>query len=326
MSDCGIRILDLYEREETVKAIVCARYGLKGLRLEEVGKPSPADNEVLVKIHASSVNYNVLFYVRGRPFAARLIGGGLLRPICRIPGGDIAGRVEAVGRNAKRFRPGDEVFGDTDRCGYGAYAEYVSVPEDALVAKPVNVSFEEAAAASQAALVALQGLRDRGEIRAGQKVLIYGASGGIGTFGVQIAKSFGAEVTGVCSTRNLDLVRSIGADHVIDYTRDDFTRNGQQYDLILATAGYRSIFDYRRALSPEGIYVVTGGSMRGRHAMAQIFQAVALGPRLSKTGGKEVPHADHGSVRRGSCLPERADGGRQSEAGHRPVLPVEGGR
>ena len=196
----------------------------------------------------------------------------LVKPKLKIPGSDIAGRVEAVGRNAKQFRPGDEVFGDLSNCGRGGYAEYVCVPENVLALKPANISFEEAAAVPEAALVALQALRDKGQIKAGQKVLIYGASGGIGTFAVQIAKYFGAEVTGVCSTRNLDMVRSIGADHVIDYAQEDFSKNGQRYNLIVATAGYRSIFDYKRASSPNGMYVATGGSM------AQIFQGLLIGP------------------------------------------------
>jgi NADPH:quinone reductase-like Zn-dependent oxidoreductase len=267
-----------------MKAIVCTKYGLPDvLKLEEIQKPTPSDDEVLVEVHASSVNFNNLVLVKG-PFVSRLMGFGLLKPKHKIPGTDIAGRVEAVGRNVKQFQPGDEVFG----CGYGAFAEYVCVPESALALKPANVSFEEATAAAQAAIVALQGLRDKGHIQTGQKVLIYGASGGIGTFAVQIAKSFGAEVTGVCSTRNLDMVRSIGADHVIDYTKEDFTKSGQRYDLILATAGYRSIFDYKRALSSKGIYVCIGGSMRGPKAMAQIFQAMLLGPLISMTGSKKL--------------------------------------
>ena len=272
-----------------MKAIVFTKYGpLDSLKLEEIQKPTPGDDEVLVKVHASSVNYNNLIRVTGKLFLARLMGIGLLKPKYKIPGNDIAGRVEAVGRNVKQFQPGNEVFGDLSMCGHSAYAEYVSVPENAIALKPANISFEEAAAVPEAALVALQGLRDKGQIQTGQKVLIYGASGGIGTFAVQIAKSFGAEVTGVCSTRNLDMVRSIGADHVIDYTKEDFTKNGQRYDLILATAGYRSIFDYKRALSPKGIYVATGGSMRGPKAMAQIFQAILLGPWISMAGRKKL--------------------------------------
>jgi NADPH:quinone reductase-like Zn-dependent oxidoreductase len=217
-----------------VKAIFYTKYGPPEdvLELKEVEKPTPKDNEVLVKIYASSINAGDLFLVRGKPFVARL-SSGLLKPKYTIPGGDIAGQVEAVGRNVRQFQPGDEVFGDIGHCGFGAYAEYVSVPENALALKPVNTTYEEAAAVPQYALVALQGLRDKGQIQPEQKVLINGASGGIGTFAVQIAKSFGAEVTGVCSTRNLDMVRSIGADHVIDYTQEDFTKSEQRYDLIL---------------------------------------------------------------------------------------------
>jgi len=265
-----------------MKAIVCTKYGPPDvLELKEVAKPIPKDDEVLVKVHAASMTFSNLFLVSGKPFLIRLMFG-LLKPKLRIPGSDIAGRVEAVGRNGKRFRPGDEVFGDLSRCGRGGFAEYVSVPENELGLKPANISFAEAAAVPEAALVALQGLRDKGRIQKGQKVLIVGASGGIGTFAVQIAKSFGAEVTGVCGARNLDMVRSIGADHVIDYAKEDFTKNGQRYDLILATKGYRSIFDYQRALSPRGIYVMTGGSW------AQIFQALLIGPWISMAGSKKL--------------------------------------
>lgn len=265
-----------------MKAIVCTKYGPPEiLQLQEIEKPTPRDNEVLVKVYASSVNYNNLAHVRGEPFLARF-WVGLLKPKYKVPGGDIAGRVESIGRNVTLFQPGNDVYGDLSACGYGAFAEYVCVPENVLALKPANISFEEAAAGAQAAVVALQGLRNQGQIKKEQMVLVYGASGGIGTFAVQIAKSFGAEVTGVCSTRNLDLVHSIGADQVIDYTRNDFTKNGQKYDLIIATAGYRSIFDYKRALRPSGIYVATGG------AMAQIFQALLLGPLISMTGNKKM--------------------------------------
>lgn len=271
-----------------MKAIVCAKYGQLGdLKLKEIQKPIPGDNEVLIKIYASSVNYNILGHVRGKPFLARL-WIGFLKPKFMIPGNDIAGRIEAIGGNVTRFQPGDDVFGDIFSRGFGAFAEYVSVPENLLALKPTNLTFEETAAVPEAALVALHGLRNKGKIQAGQKVLIYGASGGIGTFAVQIAKAFGAEVTGVCSTRNLDMVRSIGADHIIDYTKEDFTKNGLRYDLILATAGYRSIFDYKRSLNPRGIYVATGGSMKGRHAMGQIFQGMLLGPLISMTGKKKM--------------------------------------
>jgi NADPH:quinone reductase-like Zn-dependent oxidoreductase len=266
-----------------MKAIVCTEYGPPDLlQYAEVEKPAPKDDEVLVEVHATSVNYSTTAYVTGKPSVIRLMGGGLLKPKYRIPGAEVAGKVEAVGRNVKQFQPGDEVFGDLSNCGRGGFAEYVCVPENAIGLKPANLSFEEAAAVPEAALVALQALRDKGQIQKEQKVLVYGASGGIGTFAVQIAKYFGAEVTGVCSTRNLDMVRSLGADHVIDYTKEDFTQNGQRYDLIVATAGYRSIFDYKRALSPKGIYVSTGGYM------AQTFQALLLGPFISMTGRKKL--------------------------------------
>jgi NADPH:quinone reductase-like Zn-dependent oxidoreductase len=271
-----------------MKAIVSTQYGSPDvLQFTEVEKPTPRDNEVLVKIHAASVNAGDWHLLRGKPFLMRLMGYGLLKPKYRILGSDIAGRIEAVGRNVKQFQAGDEVFGNTATYGFGDFAEYVSVPEDALVLKPTTLSFEEAAAIPQAALVALQGLRDKGQIQPGQKILIYGASGGIGTFAVQIATSFGAEVTAVCSTRNLDMARSIGADHVIDYTKEDFTRNGQQYDLILAVNGYHSLFDYKRALRPRGRYVMTGGSS------TQMFQAMLLGPLVSMTGRQKMGSSAH---------------------------------
>jgi NADPH:quinone reductase-like Zn-dependent oxidoreductase len=271
-----------------MKAIVYTHYGPPDvLKLEEVEKPTPQDNEVLVKVHATSVNAGDWHLLRGKPFLMRLMGFGLLKPKNKILGSDIAGRVEAVGRNVKQFQTGDEVFGNTVEYGFGGFAEYVSVPENALVLKPTKISFEEAAAVPQAALVALQGLRDKGQIQPGQKVLIHGAGGGIGTFAVQLAKSFGAEVTAVCSTRNVDIVRSIGADHVIDYTQEDFTQNGQRYDLILAVNGYHSISAYKRALNPEGVYVMTGGSN------AQMFQAMLLGPLISRTGRQKMGNSAH---------------------------------
>jgi NADPH:quinone reductase-like Zn-dependent oxidoreductase len=262
-----------------MKAIVYEKFGPpEFLQLKEVDKPTPKDDEVLVKIHAASVNYSDYAFLRGEPFFLRLMGAGLLKPSHKILGLDIAGRVEAVGRNVKQFQPGNEVFG---KSGFGAFAEYRCVTEEQLVTKPDNSSFEEAAAVPQSAVTALQALRDNGQIRSGRKVLINGASGGVGTFAVQIAKSFGAEVTAVCSTRHLDIARSIGADHVIDYKEEDFTRNGQRYDLILAANGYHPISDYKRALSPEGIYVATGPT-------AQLFQAMLLGPFMSMTGSKKM--------------------------------------
>src|SRR6266700_3115181 len=212
----------------------------------------------------------------------RLMGFGLLKPKHKILGASVAGQVEAVGRNVTQFQPGDEVFGDLSQCGFGAFAEYVSVPENALALKPTRLTFEEVATVPVSAVTALQGLRDKGQIQPGQKVLINGASGGVGPFAVQIAKSFGAEATAVCSTRNVAMARSIGADHVIDYTQEDFTKNGQRYDLILAANGYHPISAYKRALSPKGMYVMTGGSG------AQMFQAMLLGPLISMTGSKKM--------------------------------------
>ncbi len=263
-----------------MKAIVYTKYGSPDvLELKEVEKPTLKDNEVLIKIHAASVNAYDWHFLTADIFLIRLMGGGLLKPKNTRLGADIAGRVEAVGRNVKQFQPDDEVFGDI---GHGGFAEYGCAPDSRLALKPANLSFEEAAAVPMAALTALQGLRDKGQIQPGQKVLINGASGGVGTFAVQVAKSFGAEVTAVCSTRNLDQARSLGADHVIDYTKENFTQNGQQYDLVFAANGYHSLSAYKRALAPKGIYVMAGGTM------AQIFQAMLLGSWMSKTGGKKM--------------------------------------
>ncbi len=262
-----------------MKAIVYTKYGSPDiLLLKEVEKPTPKDDQVLVKILAASANAYDWHMMRAKPFLVRFMGGGLLKPKNTILGADMAGRVEAVGGNVKQFRPGDEVFG----AGRGSFAEYVCTSENAIALKPANVSFEEAAAVPMAGITALQGLRDKGRIQPGRKVLIHGASGGVGTFAVQIAKLFGAEVTAVCSTRNQDLARSLGADHVIDYTREDFSKQEQRYDLIFAANGDRSILDYRRALSPKGIYVMAGGST------AQIFQAMLLAPWISLLGSKKM--------------------------------------
>jgi len=266
-----------------MKAIVCPKYGSPDvLQLKEIEKPTFNEDEVLVNVHAASVNAYDWHLLTADIFLVRLMGGGLLKPKNTKLGADIAGRVEAVGRNVKQFQQGDEVFGDIAAYGNGGFGEYVSVPESALALKPANLSFEAAAAVPMAAVTALQGLRDQGQIQPGQKVLINGASGGVGTFAVQIAKSFGAEVTAVCSTRNMDQAHSLGADHVIDYTQEDFTQNGQQYDLILAVNGYHPLSAYKRALTPKGIYVMAGGSP------AQIFQAMLLGPMNSKTGGRKM--------------------------------------
>jgi NADPH:quinone reductase-like Zn-dependent oxidoreductase len=263
-----------------MKAIVHEKYGSPDvLQLKDVEKPTPKDDEVLIKVYAASVNKYDWHFLTADIFLIRLMGGGLLKPKNTRLGADVAGRVEEVGRNVKQFQPGDEVFGDI---GHGGFAEYACAPESRLALKPANLSFEEAAAVPMAALTALQGLRDTGQIQPGQKVLINGAAGGVGTFAVQIAKWFGAEVTAVCSTRNLDQARSIGADHIIDYTKENFTQNGQQYDLIFAANGYHSLSAYKRALTPRGIYVMAGGST------AQIFQAMLMGSWMSETGGKKM--------------------------------------
>jgi NADPH:quinone reductase-like Zn-dependent oxidoreductase len=267
-----------------MKAIVCTKYGSPDvLQLREVVKPVPQEDEILIKIHAASINSRDLRMLRAKPFFIRLLPGGLLRPKNKILGADVAGRVEAVGSSVKQFKPGDEVFGYLPSAtGRGTFAEYVCANENAIALKPVNLTFEQAAAVPLAAITALQGLRDKGNIQPGQKVLINGASGGVGTFAVQIAKAFGAEVTAVCSTNNLEMVCSLGADHVIDYKVEDFTQNGQQYDLILAVNGYHPISDYLRALKPEGTYVVAGGSM------LQLIQAAGNGKRNSNTGGQKI--------------------------------------
>jgi NADPH:quinone reductase-like Zn-dependent oxidoreductase len=262
-----------------MKAIVCPRYGPPDvLQFTEVEKPIPKDNEVLIKLYAASVNPLDLFSMRGAPLIRRI--PGLRTPKQKIIGADIAGRVEAAGRHVKQFQPGDEVFGAS--FAGGGFAEYVCTIEERLALKPINISFEDAAAVPVAAITALQGLRDKGHIQRGWKVLVDGASGGVGTFAVQIAKSFGAEVTAVCSTRNVNTARSIGADHVIDYTREDFTKSGQRYNLIMGANAYHSIFDYMRALSPDGIYVIVGGGL------ARIFQGMLLAPVLTRFGSKKT--------------------------------------
>jgi NADPH:quinone reductase-like Zn-dependent oxidoreductase len=267
-----------------MKAIVCTKYGSPDvLQLQEVAKPAPLDDEVLIRIHAASVNARDWRFMRAKPFFIRLVPGGLLRPKNKILGADVAGRVEAVGRYVRQFKPGDEVFGYLPSAtGRGTFAEYVCANENLLTLKHANLTFTQAAAVPLAAITALQGLRDNGNIQPGQKVLINGASGGVGTFAVQIAKAFGAEVTAVCSTRNLEVARSLGADHVIDYKKEDFTQNGQQYDLILAVNGYHPISDYLRALKPEGTHVVAGGSM------LQLIQAAGNKKRNSNIGGQKI--------------------------------------
>jgi NADPH:quinone reductase-like Zn-dependent oxidoreductase len=266
-----------------LKAITYHRYGApEVLEFQDVDPPVMKDDEVLVRVRAASVNPRDWHYMRGLPYIVRPIG-------LRIPkdggiGSDVAGQVEAVGKDVTRFRPGDEVFAFVVS---GAFAEYTAVPEAFLGHKPANLTFEQAAAVPLAALTALQGLRDQAPVQPGQKVLIIGASGGVGTFAVQIAKSFGAEVTGVCSTRNVDLVRSLGADHVIDYTRQDFAGNGRRYDLVFQLAGTRSPSDCRRALTPKGTLVLSSGESDGRWIgpLDRIIKAAVLAPFVSQQIG-----------------------------------------
>jgi NADPH:quinone reductase-like Zn-dependent oxidoreductase len=262
-----------------MKAIVYHNYGSADvLKYEELEKPTPGNSEVMVKVRAASLNALDWRMMLGKPVLMRLMLGGLRKPKQTRPGVDLAGQVEAVGREVTKFKPGDEVFG----VGRGALAEYVCTVEDKLALKPPDVTFEDAAAMPVAAVTALQGLRDKGRIQPGQKVLIDGASGGVGTFAIQLAKSFGAEVTAVCSTAKLDTARSIGADHVIDYTREDFTQSGQGYDLIFAANAYHSIFAYRRALSENGIYVMAGAG-----DWILIIQTMVLAQLLTLVGRRK---------------------------------------
>ena len=262
-----------------MKAIVYEKYGAPDvLELKEVEKPVPKDNQVLVKIHAASVNPLDWHFMRGSPRMARL-AFGLTKPKIKILGADLAGTVEAVGAKVKDFQPGDEVFGNPK--GLGALAEYACVPENGIVLKPANASFEEAASIPVAAITALQGLRDYGKIQPGQRVLINGAAGGVGTFSVQIAKSFGAVVTGVCGTANLEMVKSIGADFVIDYTKEDFTKRDDRFDLILDNVGNRSVSDYRRILNAGGKCVIVGYTSPGL-----LLQHMFWGPVTSWVGEK----------------------------------------
>jgi NADPH:quinone reductase-like Zn-dependent oxidoreductase len=268
-----------------VKAIVYTRYGSPDvLQLKDVEKPTPKDNQVLVKVHAASANPADWHLMRAEPFLARF-ANGLLKPKNTRLGADVAGRVEAVGSNATQFQVGDDVFGELPLDALGSFAEYVCAPEELLALKPTKLTFEQAAAVPLAAFTALQGLRNKGQIQPGQTVLINGASGGVGTFAVQIAKSFGTEVTGVCSTQNLEMVRSIGADHVIDYTQADFTKNGQHYDLIFDAVGNRSVSDLKRALNPNGICAVAGFT-----SLSRLFQIMLLGGK--RVGMMETAEAN----------------------------------
>jgi 2-desacetyl-2-hydroxyethyl bacteriochlorophyllide A dehydrogenase len=264
-----------------MKAITQEEYGTPGdvLRLREIEKPTIGGDEVLVRVQATGIHIGDWLVTSGVPHLIRLMGYGLRKPKTNVPGTEFAGSVEAVGKNVKQFRSGDEVFG----FGTGGFAEYASVSQDAFVLKPANATFEQAAAVPISGFTALQAIRDQGKVQPGQKVLIIGASGGVGTYAVQIAKAFGAEVTGVCSTRNVDMVRSIGADHVIDYTKESITQSGQRYDVILDMAGNRSISELRGALTHEGTLVIVGGT-GGRFLMGfgRTLRAVAMSPFVSQ--------------------------------------------
>lgn len=266
-----------------MKAIIYEEYGSPDvLQLREIEKPIPGAGEVLVKVCAVSVNAGDWHAMRGEPFLQRL-ETGFLKPGNKVLGADAAGQVEAIGENVTKFEVGDEVYGDLYWCGFGAFAEYVAIPEYALALKPANLSFEEAAAVPQAAFTALHALRDEGQVQPGQKVLINGATGGVGTFAVQIAKAFGADVTGVCSTRNIELVRSIGADRVIDYTQEDFSESEQQYDLIVDIAANYALSDLKRVLSPKGRCVVVGFS-----SLSHMLKVRLLGPWISRNGSQTI--------------------------------------
>ena len=267
----------------TMNAIVQTEYGSPDvLQLKEVDRPVPQAHEVLIKVQASSVHAGVWHLMRGTPFLIRLIFGGWLKPKIPILGNDVAGRIEAVGQNVTEFQLGDEVFGDLSECGFGAFAEYVCAPATVLVLKPQPLTFAAAATVPTSAQSALQALRDVGQLQPGQQVLVNGASGGVGSFAIQLAKALGAEVTGVCRTEKVAMVRSLGADQVIDYTQTDITQTGQQYDLIIDAAAYRSVFDWLPTLTPQGTYVLVGGGT------PRFFQAMLLGPMITKFTGKQV--------------------------------------
>jgi len=266
-----------------MNAIVYYNYGAPDeLHLTEVKIPVPHDNEVLIKVQAASINSWDWDLLRGEPFIVRLVGGGFLTPKKKILGCDVAGLVEAIGDKVTQFQPGDEVFGDLSQYGWGGFAEYVCAPEHALTIKPDGITFEQAAALPQAAVMALQGIRDYGKVQPAQKVLINGAGGGVGTFAIQMAKFYGAEVTGVDSTEKLEIMKSLGADHVIDYKEVNFTKNSQQYDLILDVVGYHSIFDFKQTLTPTGMYRMIGGQT------SLIFQSVFIAPLISLFGNKKM--------------------------------------
>lgn len=268
-----------------MKAIVQDKYGSPDvLQLADVDKPVCGDEDVLVKVKAAAVNAGDWHLMRGDPFLFRPMFGGYLRPKVRTLGFDMAGQVEAVGKNVTQFQPGDQVFGDTSDCGFGAFADYVCTPAEALVLKPASVSFEAAAAVPTAAMTALQALRDCGQVQPQQRVLVNGASSGVGSFAVQVAKVLGAKVTAVCSTSKLEMVRSLNPDNVIDYKQTDITRANPSYDLILDAAAYRSVFDYFPALTPKGTYVFIGGSTR------HLLQAIFLSLWFSRSSRRKIKY------------------------------------
>jgi NADPH:quinone reductase-like Zn-dependent oxidoreductase len=278
-----------------MKAIVRDTYGSPDvLELRDIDKPEIGDDEVLVRVHAAGLDRGVWHVMTGLPYPIRLAGYGLRAPKNPVIGSDVAGVVEAVGKNVSRFQPGDEVFG----IGKGTYAEYAGALEDKLAPKPANLTFEQAAVVAISGLTALQALRDHGKVRPGQEVLIIGASGGVGTFAVQIAKAFGAQVTGVCSTAKVEMVRSIGADHVIDYTREDFAESGRRYDLILDIGGNSTLARLRRALAPQGTLVITGGEGGGRWlgGTDRQIRAMMLSPFVSQKLGTFINKENHEDI------------------------------
>ena len=265
-----------------MKAMTSTRYGSADvLKMAELQIPTPKDNEVLIKVHASSINAGDWHLMRGKPYLMRLVFG-LFRPKITVLGADVAGVVEAVGKKVTQFKPGDAVFGDISNGGFGGFSEYVCAKEKYLTLKPRNVTFEQAAAVPAAGQTALQGIRDYGKIKEGQKVLVNGASGGVGSFAVQIAKYYGAEVTAVCSTQKMDMVRSLGADHVIDYTKEDPTQGGQLYDLVFDAAAFRDFLDYKRCLRTKGTYVMAGGHLK------QLMKLNFIGLQPWKKGGRDM--------------------------------------
>jgi NADPH:quinone reductase-like Zn-dependent oxidoreductase len=277
-----------------MKAVVYCDYGVANLKFQDVEKPTPADDQLLVRVRAASVNPLDWHFVEGTPYLMRALAAGLRKPKDTQLGVDFAGTVEAVGKNVTKFKPGDEVFGGRT----GAFADYVCVRESRAVAlKPAGVTFEQAASVPIAGITALQALRDKGQLQAGQKVLINGASGGVGTFAVQIAKSYGADVTGVCSTRNVDLVRSLGADYVIDYTKEDFTKTGQLYDLVVDNVGNRSLSECRRVLKPKGTFVLVGGGGANEQGligpMAKPIKVMLVSPFVSQKLGMILAQLNH---------------------------------